>query len=192
MPMTFGQVARQVSELLAGMATEAFDCKVTEAVDMLASVLRERKPVLVFGNGGSASDAQHIAGELVGRFLRDRRPFNVMALPSNTSLLTAWSNDYDYETVFARQIEAHGFPGGVAWGISTSGNSPSVLRALETARAVGMRTLGLAGHGGGKMAPLCDVLLDVPSRMTPRVQELHAVLYHYICECVETALADDL
>lgn len=186
--MAFAQHARDVAALVSALATNTLDQKIVFACEILIKALRERKPVLIFGNGGSASDAQHIAGELVGRFFRERRAFNVIALPSNIAVLTAWSNDYDYQTVFSRQVEAHGQVGGVAWGLSTSGNSTNVLKALEVARSMGMATVGFTGEGGGRMASLCDVLLDVPSKITPRVQELHVILYHYICDKVEADL----
>lgn len=172
---------RQLSEGGAGAAAE-------QAVAVLVGALRNRKPVLVCGNGGSASDAMHIAGELVGRFLKERPAQNVIALAANPSVLTAWSNDYSYETVFSRQVEAHGCAGGVIWGISTSGNSSNVVRALEAGRGLGMATIGLTGQGGGRMAALSDVLIDVPSGCTPRIQEMHVLLYHYICERVEEQL----
>lgn len=162
---------------------------VSESIFMLVRALEQKKPVLVCGNGGSASDAQHIAGELVGRFLLERPALNVLALSSNSSVLTAWSNDYDYDTVFSRQVEAHGQEGGILWGISTSGNSMNVLNAMRAAKALNMGVLGLTGEGGGKMGAACDVLMDVPSRSTPRIQEMHLVLYHFICERVEAELA---
>lgn len=185
----FAQHIQATADLIGALSSSSIEKSVARATDMLVTALKDRKPVLVFGNGGSSSDAHHIAGELVGRFFKERRAFNVIALSSNTSVLTAWSNDYDYESVFSRQVEAHAQDGGVAWGISTSGNSMNVVRAFEAARAAGMHTLGLTGQGGGKMAPFTDVLLEVPSRITPRVQELHVILYHYICEQVETALS---
>lgn len=161
------------------------------AAAAVAAALRANKPLLVCGNGGSAADAQHIAGELVGRFLRKRRALRVLSLASDAAVLTAWSNDYGYETVFARQVEAHGEAGGALLALSTSGNSPNVLRALEAARARGMATVGLTGEGGGRMAPLCDHLLAVPSRFTPAVQQVHLVMYHCLCDAVEDALAGD-
>jgi D-sedoheptulose 7-phosphate isomerase len=157
------------------------DAAVTHCVDALAA----GKPVLVCGNGGSASDAQHIAGELVGRFLKERRALNVRALAGDAAVLTAWGNDYSFDTVFSRQVEAYAAPGGVLIAISTSGNSKNVLLAAEAARAAGMRVIGLTGEAGGKLAPLADVLLDVPSNKTPRIQEMHIVLYHYLCEAIE-------
>lgn len=158
---------------------------VENAVTRLADALSHRLPVLVCGNGGSSSDAMHIAGELVGRFMAERAALNVIVLSANTSVLTAWSNDYDYNSVFARQVEAHGQAGGVVWGLSTSGNSGNVIAAFEAGKALGMSTIGLTGEGGGKMAALSDVLLAVPSRFTPHIQELHVALYHYICAKVE-------
>jgi D-sedoheptulose 7-phosphate isomerase len=128
---------------------------------------------LVFGNGGSSADAQHICGELVGRFMCERRALPAIALSANQAVITAWSNDCSFETVFSRQIEALGRPGDVAWGISTSGNSPNVIEALRVARQSGLSTIGLTGQSGGRMAQWCDVLMAVPLTETPRVQEVH-------------------
>ena len=162
---------------------------VARAVALLAEALGAGLPLLVCGNGGSASDAMHIAGELVGRFQLERRAYNALALSANPATLTAWSNDYSFDSVFARQVQAHGRAGGVLWGISTSGNSPNVLQALAAAREMGMHTLGLTGEGGGKMAALCDVLLAMPARETARIQELHICTYHHICAQVEQSLS---
>ena len=172
-------------------ATQAQDLegRMARAVDAIAAALGAGLPLLVCGNGGSASDAMHIAGELVGRFRRERRGLNAIALSANPAVLTAWANDYDYETVFSRQVEAYGRSGGVLLGISTSGNSKNVIAALRAARALDMRTIGLTGQGGGAMADLCDVLLDVPSRVTPHIQEAHLCLYHFLCDQVEARLA---
>lgn len=162
--------------------------RVDEAVAQTAAALSAGRPMLVCGNGGSASDAMHIAGELVGRFLRERRALKVICLSSNPAVLTAWANDYDYETVFSRQVEAYAEAGGVMLGISTSGNSPNVIRAFEAARGAGMTTIALTGAGGGRLAPLSDILLDVPSRSTPLIQQGHICLYHYLCAQVEIRL----
>jgi D-sedoheptulose 7-phosphate isomerase len=167
------------------------DATMDQAVVATATALRADKAVLVCGNGGSAADAAHITGELVGRFLRERRALKAICLSSNTAVLTAWANDYAYETVFARQVEAYGEAGGVLLGLSTSGNSPNVLAAFAVARAKGMITIALTGEGGGKLAPLSDILLAVPSRRTPLIQQGHICLYHYLCEQVETALAPE-
>ncbi len=165
------------------------DERVEAAIEAMASALGRRLPVLVCGNGGSAADAMHIAGELVARFLVERPGLKVIDLGSNSAILTAWSNDYRYETVFARQVEAYGEAGGVLFAISTSGNSANVVAACERARDIGMTVIGLTGEGGGAMAGLCRILLDVPSRRTPRIQEVHVNLYHYICEKVEARCA---
>ena len=159
------------------------------AVAAVTTALGANKALLVCGNGGSASDAQHITGELVGRFLKERRGLKAICLSSNPAVLTAWSNDYSYDTVFSRQTEAYGEPGGVILGISTSGNSRNVIAAFEVAKSLGMTTIAMTGEGGGKMAALSDILLDVPSRSTPLIQQVHICLYHYLCEQVEARLA---
>jgi D-sedoheptulose 7-phosphate isomerase len=145
--------------------------------------------VLVCGNGGSAADAQHITGELVGRFLRERRALPVICLSSNPAVLTAWSNDYAFDTVFARQVEAYGRAGAAILGISTSGNSRNVIAAFEVAHRLGMQTVALTGEGGGQLAAVSDHLIAVPSRRTPLIQQAHICLYHYICEQVELAFS---
>jgi len=142
----------------------------------------------VFGNGGSSADAQHFTAELVGRFAAERRALPAIALTTNQAVLTAWSNDHSFDDVFARQIEALGSRGDVAFGISTSGNASNVLNALERARERGLRTIGLTGGQGGRMAGLCDVLLAVPLTNTARIQEVHLVTYHAICAAVEARI----
>lgn len=144
--------------------------------------------LLICGNGGSAADAQHIAAELTGRFLRDRKPLRALALHANTSSLTAIGNDYGYNEVFAREVGAHGREGDVLLAISTSGNSRNVLRAIEVAREKRMTVIGLTGTDGGKMLDVCDVCLQVPSASTPRVQECHILIGHTICELLEKLL----
>lgn len=173
---------------MRALANSGFPEEVVRAADLIAEALREGKKLLVFGNGGSAADAEHICAELVGRFLRDRRGLPAIALSSNGAILTAWSNDKGFESVFERQIEALGQPGDVAWGISTSGNSPNVVAAMKAARAAGLRTIGLTGAGGGEVAAYSDVLLAVPVRETPQIQEAHMVTYHSICSMVEQRL----
>lgn len=160
------------------------------AVDAIVTALANGRPMLVCGNGGSASDAMHITGELVGRFLKERRALNCICLSSNPAVLTAWSNDYSFETVFSRQVEAYGVPGGVLLGISTSGNSANIVEAFRTAQSMDLTTIALTGEGGGKLARHADILIDVPSRSTPLIQQAHLCLYHYVCEQVEAALAD--
>jgi D-sedoheptulose 7-phosphate isomerase len=145
--------------------------------------------VLVFGNGGSAADAQHLAGELVGRYLKDRRALPAIALTTDPSIVTAVGNDMGFEVVFRRQVEAHGRKGDVAVGISTSGRSPNVIAALEAARANGLVTVALTGEGGGKLQGRVDHLIDVPSLDTPRVQEVHGLVVHLLCQIVEEELS---
>jgi D-sedoheptulose 7-phosphate isomerase len=161
---------------------------VDRAVTLIAGSLAAGGALLVCGNGGSAADAQHIAAELTGRFFRDRRPLRALPLHGNISSLTAIGNDYGYDEVFAREIGAHGRDGDVLLAISTSGNSPNVLRAIEAARQRRMAIIGLTGADGGKMRDLCDICLNVPSRSTPRIQECHILIGHTICELLERIL----
>lgn len=180
---------RQSAAVIEDTCRHLPEDRVQDAVAAIEEALRQGHPLLVCGNGGSASDAMHITGELVGRFLKERRALRAICLSDNPAVLTAWSNDYSFEQVFARQVEAYGENGGALLGISTSGNSPNVLAALTTARAMGMTTIGLTGEGGGRMAPLCDHLLDVPSKSTPLIQQVHICLYHYLCAAIEERLA---
>jgi D-sedoheptulose 7-phosphate isomerase len=155
------------------------------AVACVAGALAAGKPLLVCGNGGSAADAMHITGELVCRFLEERRALRVICLSDNAAVLTAWSNDYSFDTIFARQVEAYGGEGAVLLGLSTSGTSRNVVAAFEQARRMRMRTIALTGEGGGRLGPLADFLMAVPSRHTPLVQQVHLCLYHYLCQQVE-------
>ncbi len=162
-----------------------------EAARVVIESYRGGGTVYVFGNGGSAADSQHIACELVGRFLKQRKALRAFALTTDTSILTAVPNDYDFQKVFVRQIEACGRDGDVAIALSTSGNSANVVAALAAARDRGMRTIVFTGRGGGKCGPLAEVLLDVDSELSPRIQEVHAFLYHTLCELVEREFAED-
>jgi D-sedoheptulose 7-phosphate isomerase len=154
----------------------------------VVEALRQGKTLYLFGNGGSAGDAQHIAAELVGRFTKERRALPAIALTTNTSALTALGNDYEYAIVFSRQLEAFGKPGDIAIGISTSGNSPNVVCALETANRLGMITVGLTGETGGKTKAEAEYCICVPSRDTARIQESHILIGHILCEIVEQEL----
>ncbi len=165
------------------------DAPMESAIAAIVAALAAGRPLLVCGNGGSAADALHIAGELVGRFLANRRAYNVIALPANAAIVTAWGNDLGFDTVYARQVEAHGAPGAVLLAISTSGNSPSILRAAEAARALSMTVVALTGDTGGELADRADILLNVPATETPLIQQLHICLYHYLCERIEAQLA---
>lgn len=162
---------------------------IERAVALTLSTLAADKPLLVCGNGGSAADSMHIAGELVGKFLKERRALKVIALSADPAFLTAWGNDVAYEGVFARQVEAYGEAEGVLLAISTSGRSKNVLAAAEAARAKSMSVIALTGQGGGPLAPLADILLAVPSTSTPLIQQVHICLYHYICAEIEARIA---
>lgn len=162
---------------------------VSSTIDLMYSSMAAGGQLLVAGNGGSAADAQHIAAELTGRFLLERRPFRALALHVNTSSLTAIGNDYGYEHVFAREVAAHARPGDVLLAISTSGNSANILRAIEAARDCKTSVVGLTGETGGKMRAVCDICLCVPTKSTPRMQEMHITIGHTICELLEERLA---
>ena len=162
---------------------------ISECALLLIKALRDGRKILVMGNGGSAADAQHFAAELVGRFLTERKALPAIALTTDTSILTAVGNDYGFDEVFKRQVEALVQPGDVLIGISTSGNSANVVRALEAGRAIGATTVGLLGRDGGKMASLVDLELTVPCQSTPHVQEMHLVIIHILCGLVEKALS---
>ncbi|HXN10269.1 MAG TPA: D-sedoheptulose 7-phosphate isomerase [Steroidobacteraceae bacterium] len=157
-------------------------------LDLLEHSLRSGGKLLLFGNGGSAADAQHIAAELTIRYKTDRAPIAAIALTTDTSALTACGNDLGFDAIFARQVEALARPGDVVIGISTSGNSANVLAGLSAARARDARTIGLAGGTGGKMVSLCDVLVTVPSAVTARIQELHILIGHMWCKALEQRL----
>jgi D-sedoheptulose 7-phosphate isomerase len=163
---------------------------VVQAAELMTKALAGGGKVLVFGNGGSASDAQHFASELVGRFQRDRAGLAAVALTADSSIVTSVANDYGFERVFARQLEALGRPGDVAIGISTSGTSANVLTALSAARQRGLRTVALTGRDGGAIGDAADVHLNVPDECTARVQEAHRTLIHALCEIVEGAVEE--
>lgn len=186
------ELASQRFEQAAGnirAAGERLAGRVAGAADLVVQALRAGGGVYLFGNGGSAADAQHIAGELVGKFLMDRQGFRAEALTTDTSVLTAVANDSSYTEVFARQLRAKGRAGDVAIGLTTSGNSPNIVAALEAAREIGMRTVAFTGPGGGKCAAAADVLIEAPGENSPRIQEAHAVAYHTLCELVEREMA---
>ncbi|MER3398616.1 MAG: phosphoheptose isomerase [Chloroflexota bacterium] len=160
------------------------------AARLVAEALRRGNKVMFCGNGGSAADSQHLAAELVGRYRRNRPGLAALALTVDTSALTAIGNDFGFEEVFSRQVEALGQPGDVLVAISTSGRSPNVLRAVDAARALGLKTVGLVGRDGGQLAGLVDLALVVPSEDTARIQECHITLGHILCDLVEGELAD--
>jgi D-sedoheptulose 7-phosphate isomerase len=170
-------------------AVEALAPRIGCAAGAIATAFTGGGQLLLCGNGGSAADAQHIAAEFVGRYLKERTPYPAIALHANSSAVTAIGNDYGFEEVFARQVRAHGRAGDVLLAISTSGGSPNVLRAIDAAHEAGMTVVGLSGHDGGTMAGLCDVCLTVPADSTPRIQEAHILIAHVLCGLVEDALS---
>lgn len=181
----FGETARNLHAMSEDAALHATLARVATAC---TDALRQGGKVLFAGNGGSAADAQHLAGELVSRFNYDRPGLAAFALTTDTSVLTAIGNDYGYERLFARQVEAVGRRGDVLVAISTSGRSPNILAALQVARDRGLVTVGLTGRGGGRMAEFCDHVLRTPSDATPRIQEGHIAIGHTLCWLIERAL----
>lgn len=161
---------------------------VEEVAKLCVDAYKSGKKLLVCGNGGSASDAQHMVGELVGRYLKERKGIPAIALTANSTVMTAISNDYDYESVFAKQVVSLGKEGDILIGISTSGNSANVIKAFEEAKKMGIKTVGFTGRNGGKMKQCCDYLLNVTSNRTPRIQEMHILLIHTICGLIEDGL----
>lgn len=161
---------------------------IISVVELIVDAFHEGNKVMLFGNGGSAADAQHIAAEFVNRFMIERPPLPAMALTTDTSVITSIGNDYNYDQVFLKQIKALGKEGDIAWGISTSGNSPNVLKALKEAKKMGLKTIGMTGKDGGKMAKMVDYLLNVESDVTARIQETHITVSHVICQLVDIKL----
>jgi D-sedoheptulose 7-phosphate isomerase len=184
MPFDIAAYAKLGADLRLRFLAEN-ESKLRQAATWIRESLAAGGKVLAFGNGGSAADAQHLAAELIGRFKREREAFAAVALTTDTSILTALANDYGYDRVFARQIEGLGRAGDIAWAISTSGNSPNVLAAIATAKGRGLKVIGLCGGDGGKMAPLCDLALIVPSTDTALIQEAHVTILHVVCALVE-------
>jgi D-sedoheptulose 7-phosphate isomerase len=190
-PNSLSTVAEMIRQHVDTMAllTEQHRQTIADAAQLLIDCYAAGGAVYVCGNGGSAADAQHIAGELAGRFLRERPALACTALNTDTSVLTAIGNDYSYDYVFARQVEAHLRKGDVLWGITTSGSSPNVLAAAEAARKRGGKVLSFTGRDGGKIKPLSDVCFIAPGEKTYAIQQLHQVAYHIICELVDREAA---
>ena len=159
--------------------------KIEQVVDVIVKTFEEGGKLLIFGNGGSAADAQHIAAEFVNRYMLDRNPLPAIALTTDTSILTSVSNDSSFNEIFAKQITALGKKGDIAWGITTSGKSRNIVRAFETARELGLITLGITGQDGGAVATMVDHNLNIATDLTPRIQETQLTLAHVICELVE-------
>jgi D-sedoheptulose 7-phosphate isomerase len=192
-----------VAELLAGIEREIQESiavkeqlvgvaqLIADAARLIIASMRNGGKLIVFGNGGSAADAQHLSAELVGRYRQNRKGFPAIALTTDSSALTSISNDYGFDTIFSRQLEALGKPGDVVVAISTSGNSPNVLQALATSKKLGIASIGLTGKSGGKLRSSVDVCVSVPSDSTPRIQEAHSLIIHILSGIVEDAMVDD-
>ncbi len=187
------KISEMIDDLVAAVAR--LDATARQTLDAIAGMLMEALEsggrVYVCGNGGSAADAQHIAGELAGRFRRDRPALACVALTTDTSVLTAVGNDFSYEQVFSRQVEALGRPGDVLWALSTSGNSPNVLAAARTAAAAGMKVVAMTGAAGGALGELADLCFRAPAERTDLVQQLHQLAYHVICELIDEHFSKD-
>lgn len=192
-PKQKSQIIASIRESLAvkQAVLDSMTDDISTAADWMAAALRGGNKLLFFGNGGSAADSQHMAAEFIGRFEKERRALPAIALTTDTSILTALSNDYSTSVVFARQIEALGQPGDLAIAYSTSGNSPNVIAGIRAARARGLRVIGFTGETGGEMAELCDLALRVPSSRTSRIQEAHITISHALCEVVEADLLEE-
>ena len=186
--LTVDEILREASTLLETVRGFA-PAQVLLAADMLVSALKSRNKVLVFGNGGSASDAEHLAAELVGRFARDRQGWPAVSLTADSSVVTAIGNDYGFDQIFARQVEALGRQGDIAFAISTSGKSANVIAGLEAAERGGLRRIALTGRDGGLLGRVAELQINVPHDSVPRVQEVHRTLLHVICELIERELA---
>jgi len=186
-------IAREIQESIS-VKTElgrAAAEQIAEAATTIVACLRASGKLIALGNGGSASDAQHMVAELVGRYAVKRQALAAIALTTNTSSLTAIANDFGFKQIFARQLEALAKPQDVVFAISTSGNSPNVLRALEIARALGLKKIALTGNDGGKLRDLVDICVIVPSSSTPRIQEAHSLVIHILCGIVENAFVHE-
>jgi len=179
------QIQSSINVKAALLQNAALLSQIEEVCTLITQAYKNNKKTLLAGNGGSAADAQHIAAELVNRFYIDRPGLPSIALTTDSSILTSIGNDYGYEQLFARQVQALGNEGDIFIGISTSGNSPNIIKALETCKEKGIISIGLTGASGGKMAGLCDYCIKVPSDETPRMQEAHILIGHIICYIVE-------
>jgi len=171
--------------IVAQKTLEMLGAEINKVSQTVIDAIKGGNKILIFGNGGSAGDAQHIAAELVGRFVKNRRSLPSIALTTDTSALTAIANDYGFERVFERQVEGLAVPGDVLIGISTSGNSPNVLKALNLGKAMGCTAIGLLGNDGGQIKGQCDISLVIPSNITARIQEMHILIGHIICTYID-------
>jgi D-sedoheptulose 7-phosphate isomerase len=177
-------------EALLSRCLQELSPLIIDAGRAIRSTLKQGGKVMFCGNGGSAADSQHIAAEFVGHFMKERGPLNAIALTTDTSILTAVGNDYSFNDVFSRQVRGISKPGDILVGITTSGNSQNVIEAVQAAKKCGCKTIGLLGRDGGKLAPLCDISFVVPSNETPRIQEMHILIGHILCDLLEEECED--
>jgi len=184
-------IISEFERLIGFLSTGTFQEKIESAVSMISQAIRSNNKIIVCGNGGSAADSQHLAGELVGRFQIERKPIPAIALTTNTSIITSIGNDYSFEKIFSRQTEAIGNKGDVLILFSTSGRSKNVIEAVRSAKKKGIKTISITGARPNKLADLSDINLDVPSKSTPRIQEIHSIIIHIICELLERKLFPD-
>lgn len=187
-----GQIEQSIEYMKKVLASPVLSTQLSSLTEKVCTAYRDGKKLLLFGNGGSAADAQHLAAEMVSRFRLERSALPALALTTNSSVVTAIGNDYEYARVFERQVEALANPGDVVIGISTSGNSENVRLGLERAREKGAFAVGLLGNGGGRILTHCDIALVVPGSDTPRIQEVHILLGHILCDLVEKSLFGQL
>ena len=196
MPDSHSTLADKIGQRIASNITAAQELAgqsgdIAQMAELLIKTYQAGNKILLFGNGGSAADAQHIATELVGRFLKERKPLPALALTVDTSALTAIGNDYGFDQIFARQLEALGQAGDVAFAITTSGNSPNIIAAVRMAKQMDLVTIGLTGRGGGRLKTETDYCICVPADTSPRIQEMHILVGHILCELIEDALFAD-
>ncbi|MCC7300348.1 MAG: SIS domain-containing protein [Verrucomicrobia bacterium] len=177
----------EIDQVLKDTLRQSAD-SVARAAELIVQAYRAEHGVFLFGNGGSAADAQHMAGELTGRFLRDRRPLKAQALVCDAATITSIANDYGYEHIFSKQLLANAEAGDIAFGFSTSGNSKNVIEAFKAAKSSDIRTVAMTGNGGGALRELSDVWIEIPSSFTPHIQEVGMVVYHCLCEQIEGVL----
>lgn len=191
MPVSLSREVSDTLNSLQAVLTPDLLASAEPVMQHLAQAFRNGGKILIMGNGGSAADAQHIAAELVGRYRVERSGLPAIALSTDASILTAWSNDYSFETVFSRQVRTLARPGDIVWGISTSGNSMNVIRAFEAARLMGVTTFGLLGRDGGQLAALSDLAIIVPLDRTDRIQTAHQLIYHALCAHLDEAFGPE-
>lgn len=187
MKQTLSKRFQEAEQLLRETLEQSAE-SITRAAERILCAYRQGHGLFLFGNGGSAADAQHMAAELNGRYLKERHPLKAQALVCDASTVTCLANDYGYEQIFSRQLQANATTGDVAFGLSTSGRSKNIIEAFKMANALGLTTIAMTGQGGGDVAELVDVLIEIPSRFTPHIQEIGVVIYHCICEHIEKEL----